>query len=187
MTSNDAPGAARRILDLQRAATRELRKAVAAEGADRTHHLRATADLLVDLRALHLDAEGAPDWRGKTFAYRDLVNSVYAAAGLPPESGDTTKTALRYHVGNALRERLTPDELDEVGLSALDPRDRQASRRASLGEGTSATPDRLIADLNLSARRLQESRGKVTAHDLARAEDAKRALDVWLTAHRAQA
>jgi hypothetical protein len=184
MTTDDAANA-REILSLQRAATRSLRKAIDAEGHDRTHHLRATADLLVDLRALHEGADGGVDWRGKSFAYRDLVRSIYAAAGLPPESGDTTKTALRYHVGNALRERLTPDELDEVGLSALDPRDRQASRRASLGEGSTATPDRLISDLSLSARRLQESRGKVTAHDLARAEDAKRALDVWLAAHRA--
>jgi hypothetical protein len=185
MTSNDADGTARRILDLQRAATRELRKAVAAEGADRTHHLRATADLLVDLRGLHVDQEGAPDWRGKTFAYRDLVRGIYAAAGLPPESGDTVKTALRYHVGNALRDRLTPEQLDEVGLSALDPRDRQASRRASLGEGAPATPDRLISDLNLSARRLQDSRGKVSEHDLARAEEASRALEAWLASHRA--
>jgi hypothetical protein len=175
---------ARAILRLQRAATRELRKAAEAEGAERTHHLRATADLLVDLRALHLDHEGAPDWRGKTFAYRDLIRSVYAAAGLPPESGDTAKTALRYHVGIALRERLSAAELDEMGLSPLDPRDRQASRRASLDEGTPQTADRLIANLNLAARRLGDTRGKVSDHDLARAEEAQRALDVWLKAHR---
>jgi hypothetical protein len=175
---------ARAILNLQRAASRELRKAVDSEGTDRTHHLRATADLLVDLRGLHLDQEGAPDWRGKTFAYRDLVRAIYAGAGLPPDSGDTTKTALRYHVGIALRERLSPAELDEMGLSALDPRDRQASRRESLGEGAPQSPDRLIADLLLAARRLGATRGKVSPHDLARAEEASRSLEEWLTRHR---
>jgi hypothetical protein len=180
-----APDNARAILNLQRSATRELRKAVESDGADRTHHLRATADLLVDLRALHEDAEGGPDWRGRSFAYRDLVRGIYAGAGLPPDSGDTTKTALRYHVGNALRERLSPDDLDALGLSPLDPRDRQASRRASLGESAGPqAPDRLISDLLTSARRLLTSRGKVTAHDLARAEEAARALETWLRSHR---
>lgn len=182
----DENASARAILDLTRAATRSLRKAVAASGVERTHHLRETADHLVDLRGLHLDAEGAPDWPGRTFAYRDLVRSIYASAGLGPDSGDTTKTALRYHVGNSLRERVDPSDLDAAGLSSLDPRGRQQNRRASLGESQPVTPDRLIADLTIATQRLERLPGKVSRHDLARAEEALRRLEAWLSKRREQ-
>lgn len=181
MTSPEPP----RELQIVRAATRQLRKAVAAPAHERTRLLRGVADLLVDLRALHTGTDGETDWAGKSYAYRDAVRDIYAGAGLPADSSDSTKTALRYHVGNVLRERLTPDELVSAGLSRLDPRDRQASRRTSV-EGTAPqTPDKIIANLALLARRLDDGRGKVTEHDIERAREAARRLEHWLDKHEA--
>lgn len=180
--TNDA---ARAELDIVRAATRALRKAAVAEGAERTRLLRYTADLLVDLRALHSDAEGRPDWRGKSYAYRDAVRDIYAGAGLPAESGDATKTALRYHIGVALRERLSTDDLASAGLSQLDPRDRQAHRRAELEEAGPQSPERIIANLSLFSRRLDDANSsKVSQHDLDRVRDAAARLEAWLASHR---
>lgn len=177
--------AARRELDLTRAATRALRKAVNSEGADRTRLLRQVADLLVDLRALYTDSDGEPDWRGKSYAYRDAVRAIYAGAGLSADTNDSTKTALRYHIGNVLRERLDEDTLKAVGLSALDPRDRQAKRRAELGESAPQSADALIADLAILAKRLDDARSNsVTDRDFDRLDDATERLLKWLEAHR---
>lgn len=167
----------RKIVSLTREATLALRRATTAEGQERTRLLRRVADLLVDLRALHTDQDGLPDWRGKTYAYRDLVNDIYSGAGLPKDSGDTTKTALRYHVGNALRDRLSAEELAEVGLSALDPRDRQQHRRAALDAAEMQDAPLLIGNVHLYARRLDDASMKgVTHHDLARVEDSIKRL-----------
>lgn len=176
---------AARELDIVRTATRTLRKALTADATERTRLLRTVADLLVDLRGLHTGADGLPDWRGKSFAYRDAVRDIYAGAGLSSESNDTTKTALRYHVGNALRERLSRDDLEAAGLLALDPRDRQQHRRAELGEAD-AVPraDRVIADLFILAKRLDASdpRG-VSKADRNRLSAAHALIGGWLKKH----
>lgn len=178
------PPRPRAELDIVRAATRTLRKAVTAAAPDRTRLLREVADLLVDLRALHTGTDGETDWAGKSYAYRDAVRDIYAGAGLPSEGSDSTKTALRYHIGNALRDRLSPDELEAAGLSRLDPRDRQAKRRAEVEDAMPQSADQLISGLALLARRLDNAKGKVTQHDLDRAIDAAARLEDWLATHR---
>lgn len=161
---------------LVREATTTIRRAVIADGAERTRLLRHAADLLVDLRGLFTGHDGAPDWRGKSYDYRSLVRDIYADAGLPADSADSTKTALRYHIGIALRERLNADDLDDAGLHALDPRERQQARR----EAPAPKADALIADIAHAARRLDEApRNGVTAHDLARLDDAILRLARW--------
>lgn len=180
MTTNEA-----QVADLTKKATAALRRADRSEGAERSRHLRRTADLLVDLRALHANTEGETDWRGTSYPYRALVASIYSGAGLPQESGHKTKTALRYHIGSALRERLSDEDLKAAGLGNLDPRERQQARRAEVGDAVPQGADRIIAHVNYAVRRLQHSRpGRLSAHDIARAEDAHERLGEWLHAWR---
>lgn len=184
--TTDAGAAA--MLALTRQATRVLRRADRSTGAERTRLLRQVADLLVDLRGLHTGTDGLPDWPGRSYAYRDAVRSIYAAAGLPPESSHATKTALRYHVGVALRERLPEETLAAAGLSDLDPRDRQQHRRTRLDVGHGApAADHLIAQVLLAVRRLVDTRPRgLTDHDIARAASASTLLAAWVQEHREQ-
>lgn len=160
-----------------KSATTQLRRAIAAESGDeRTRAYRATADFLVELRGHFTDSDGEPDMRGKSFAYRDAVRDIYAEAGLGSDPNDPVKAALRYHVGNALRERLSVDELERYGLTTANPRDRQRSRH---GSGETSDAD-IVASIAMLTARLGTGDSRVSPHDLTRAAEASRVLAAWV-------
>lgn len=102
--------------------------------SDATRRLRETADAFVSAREHFYTRTGATDWLGQTGAYRAWVRETLAAAHLPREDVTTIQSAVRYHVGNVLRERLDADTLTALGLRTISPRERSAEKR----QGTSA-------------------------------------------------
>jgi hypothetical protein len=117
------------VEDLADQAIRVLREYLSDHKTDR---LKELAPLIVDLRgSFHLD-DGRPDWSGRSPGYRQVVADIYTKARVPEDKLDTVQAALRYHVGNLLRERTPPDELAAVGLKARSPKERLANHRQAL-------------------------------------------------------
>lgn len=99
----------------------------------KTGTLQELAVVVVDIRSQFWDEElGQPDWRGKSWEYRQFIGEMYEQAGIPPDSVSTIQGSLRYHVGNELRKRVARDELDVAGLKAASPKERlyDARKRA---------------------------------------------------------
>jgi hypothetical protein len=92
------------------------------------HELREVAELLVPAREYFFTKEGRADWTGRSFAYRRWVRETMTLAGVLAEDVQRVTASLRYHSGNVLRERLTPEELESYGLLVETPTERgQAS------------------------------------------------------------
>jgi hypothetical protein len=117
-----------------------------------TATLQDLAAVLIELRSCFTDPSGGTDWRGRTNEYRQAAARIYAAGKLSPEDLHRLQSAVRYHVGNLLRERLTPEELEHLGLDPTDYRQRMIDRRAEAqaaatallgeqGDGSDSTPD----------------------------------------------
>lgn len=100
-----------------------------AEAEARTPITRALAETLVEARSHFEDAEGETDWRGKTYPYRRWVREVFDEAHLDVEEGRRVQSAIRYHVGAVLRDRLNEDERERLGLIEQSPRERSQERR----------------------------------------------------------
>ena len=60
-------------------------------------------------------------------SYRQVMAEIYEEAQVPREA-DTFQAALRYHVGNLLRERADESELAAVGLTSRPRRTRLATQ-----------------------------------------------------------
>jgi hypothetical protein len=100
-----------------------------------TQTYRRFAEVVVDLRKRFPNTAGTgPDWKGTTQAYRDHIAAMYRASGVPEDAVSNMQAAIRYHIGNVLRDRLSEEELTEAGLSKDSPLDRA---RASRSGGTS--------------------------------------------------
>lgn len=102
----------------------------ASDPANGTDHLRAAARAAVDAREHIFTKDGTPDWAGRTFPYREWVREAYVAVNADLSGVPGVQNAVRYHVGNRLRERLTATELEALGLRQLTPRERSAETRA---------------------------------------------------------
>lgn len=121
----------RKLEALGREAAERLREGLrSSEPGDRSAAYRDAARLLVEARRYFVGADGAPDWRGRTYTYRQFVGGVYGDAGVPVGDRSRVSAALRYHVGNALRELLDADELARLGLSEESPLARARVQRA---------------------------------------------------------
>jgi hypothetical protein len=94
-----------------------------------TDTLRELAPIIVSLRRHFTLSNGVPDWSGRTPDYRRAVAELYARARIPHEQLTAVQQALRYHVGNLLREVAPPDELEAAGLKTSSPKDRLATAR----------------------------------------------------------
>ncbi|GAA1064686.1 hypothetical protein [Streptomyces asiaticus] len=70
------------------------------------------------------------DMRGRTRAYREDVAQIYRAAGIGPNVVDRMQQAVRYHVGNILRDELSPEELRDLDLHTSSPLERARGARA---------------------------------------------------------
>lgn len=117
---------------LQQEAADSLRAYREAGDDEKTAHLRETARLFVDAREHFFNKEGEPDWRGRTYAYRQWVSGTMSLANIRPEDHATVQGAIRYHAGSALRAKLGPEKTAALGLRADAPVTRAAdSRRKS--------------------------------------------------------
>jgi hypothetical protein len=95
----------------------------------KTAILKNLAEVVVDIRSQFYDESGDVDWQGASYEYRKFMEALYDDAGIPPDSKSNLQAALRYHVGNALRERVTVSELERAGLLAASPKERMAAQR----------------------------------------------------------
>lgn len=95
----------------------------ATEPVSKTVALKQLASLLVDLRS-QFERNGMPDWNGRSFQYRAFVSNIFDSANLTAAQRKEVVGLLRYHVGNELRERISPDELRAAGLKVESPKQR---------------------------------------------------------------
>jgi len=140
----------RTVNDLTREAVDLLRKHRDADG-ETPGLLRQVADLFVDLRQLFITPSGEPDWTGSTKAYKMAVRGIFSDAGYQGQRRATVQASIRYHVNNVLRERLTPEELDYLGLHRESARQRHSVQRTTQAEMFAAmrptsepVPDRVV-------------------------------------------
>lgn len=99
--------------------------------AARTDLLKEVARITVDLREFFPTDSGEPDWSAKTWSYREYIRERYAEAGYTPDEARTTQTAVRYHVSTFVREKLSADELTDLGLNPESFTDRSRDKRAA--------------------------------------------------------
>jgi hypothetical protein len=140
-------------------ALRAVAAAEAREDADAaTHARKLAAKYLVEAREHFLDAEGNPDWTARTHAYRDFHGETFTLAGLSGTEAQKIRVSLRYHVGNAVRERLSPEEAAAAGLQAKAPKARMADIRRKQNQLTSVvTGGALYRDFEKMHRALDVS------------------------------
>lgn len=93
--------------------------------------LRSLAVVLIALRMQHVDSEGRPDMRGRSGPYRGDASEVYRRAGIAPDSQDRLQKAVRWHIGNILRDELDVSTLESYELRQDSPLERQRDDRAS--------------------------------------------------------
>jgi hypothetical protein len=167
-------------------AAKHLRAALRLEPRYRSPEFRRVADILVELRSRFTTEQGAPDWAGNSFAYRQLVADIYSRAGLPSDGQSSIKASIRYHVGNSIRERVNAEELTDAGLIVETPRQRHFVRQNP--RKTKKDAERLasdtVASLYTLANRLSslDARGvaSLTSADRSRVAAATRTLQQWL-------
>lgn len=109
---------------------------------DGTTLLRRAAEMQVELRQYFARPDGETDWLGKSYGYRQLMTETYGLAGILPSERKKLGDAVRYHVINVLRERLSPEE-----IAALDLREQDGPTRAKeTRERTRAIVDAATAE-----------------------------------------
>lgn len=124
----------------------------------KTEILRKLAIVVVEVRKHFHDPEtGQPDWRGKTFDYRQFMSVLYARSAIPPASVSGVQSSLRYHVGNRLREVVAPEELLAAGLLADGPKER-------MGKNEQERTEKLV-QLERDVARYQKVLQSIVDHD----------------------
>lgn len=107
----------------------DLLRAYTETDAKRTGILRDLAKCVVGIRAQTLTGDGkTPDWAGQSQAYRDTIREMYDGAGIPTDASANVQAALRYHIGEVLREVVSPGALTKAGLATKGPKDRARMR-----------------------------------------------------------
>lgn len=96
---------------------------------ERTETLRQVAELSVDLREHFLTPQGEPDWAARTWEYRNFITDRYTDAGYSKDEARNTQAAVRYHVSKYVREKLTPDQVADLGLRSESSVDRSREQR----------------------------------------------------------
>ncbi|HVE24375.1 MAG TPA: hypothetical protein VNC22_03180 [Sporichthya sp.] len=131
----------RDVRSLQSALADVLREYVRDPSGGGTALLRRAAEIKVEIRQ-YFDRGGEVDWLGKSYAYRQLMTETYGMAGVLPSERKKLGDAIRYHVINVLRERLSADELDALELREADGPARAKENR----ERTRAIVDAATAE-----------------------------------------
>ncbi|MEU4568651.1 hypothetical protein [Micromonospora sp. NPDC023956] len=101
----------------------------ATDDVQRTQRLRDVASLTVDLREHFLTPKGEPDWAARTWPYREFVRERYSEAGYAGDELKSTQAAVRYHVSRMVRERLSPETIEDLGLQKESSVDRSREKR----------------------------------------------------------
>lgn len=172
--------------EIAKRAVRHLRHARDEEDrAKRARFMRHAADLLVELRSRHSNSAGEPDWAGRSWEYRQLVQDIYSEAGLPHDGQDSLKSVIRYHIGNALRDRLDQESLVSAGLKQAAPRERGfMAGKQEEGEDNDELIRDTIAEIARLTNRLvllgQPSKPPRMS-DMTRVRNALRGLRSWFT------
>ncbi|MFF3312477.1 hypothetical protein [Streptomyces sp. NPDC002952] len=86
--------------------------------------LKNLATVIWALRLKHDDPKGS------THEYRQEVAEMYRQANIPPDSLSGIQAAVRWHVGNLVRQELPEKEIKALGLLNTSPTERQQDRRA---------------------------------------------------------
>lgn len=120
--------------------------------------LRAAARAVVDVRSM-FECDGRPDWRGRSAEYRAVAQEMYRAAGIEADSVSPFQSKVRYHVGVALRDRASAEDLEALDLHPVKPSARAARARRRRTAPQPARPandttalvliDHAIADIRL--------------------------------------
>ena len=111
--------------------------------------MRQLAHQLVDMRRHFTTPDGLPDTRGRAWQYRQHVGEVYRGAGWELEKIPEVQSAVRYHIGNVIRDLYTSEELAAVGMREDPPRERVREvreKRAALLAGLANTPNSYAPD-----------------------------------------
>lgn len=120
--------------DIQKAAIDTISRSLSASDNVRTDLLRETARHFIDARAHFFTREGEPDWLGRTYAYRAWIREVMSAAHVPGDEVSSLQAAIRYHSGNILRDRLSEEQIDDLGLRKESPKERSVEKRERTSE-----------------------------------------------------
>lgn len=108
---------------------RAIRSLPADDRDRRTALLRDLGEATVSLREHFLTSDGEPDWAGRTGAYRATITDLYGTAGYGIDDAKATQKLARYHIANTLRDRLSAEDIEAIGLRVETPRERQAELR----------------------------------------------------------
>lgn len=73
--------------------------------------------------------DGLPDWAGQSQEYRDTIYRAYREAGVPSDSKGGLQPNIRYHVGNAVRDVASTDDLAALDMRPEGPRARAVTAR----------------------------------------------------------
>lgn len=112
--------------------------------------LKNLAVVLVELRRrCHID--GVPDMRGRSGEYRKLAGEVYRGSGLGATRESGIQQAVRWHIGNLLRDAMTPDELEAYSLKTTSPLERLQSSRETTAAIVAASRAVDVATVSASA------------------------------------
>lgn len=120
--------------ETQLAAIQALRNYKSGPEDARTQHLRAVANAFIEAREHFYTPSGEPDWQGRTHAYRVWVRETMGLANIQKDELTTVQAAIRYHVGNIMRDRMDADTLASIGLTSSSPRERSVAKRAKNSE-----------------------------------------------------
>lgn len=159
------------------------------EPEDRTRILRQMAAVLVQLRSGCTTDDGRTDWAGRSGAYRAAVGDIYRQSRLSEDERETMQAALRYHVGNRVREVAPEAELEDLGLRKERPVDRVKLTRDRLaalartgaamgdGDGAAADPVRLAIAARVMMERIAADPEAIEALTPKRRADLAAAVD----------
>lgn len=148
----------RGVPQLIKAGANQLARAWEADQS-RTAALKELAATVVKIRAKFTDPKtDTSDWAGKTAEYRAAISKLYADSGVPADSISSFQSNLRYHIGNALRDKLTEDELAKAGLGKESPREAQQRRQSG---GASRTNNRAEAKAEAEPAKLPDDPHKL--------------------------
>ena len=103
-----------------------------------TPEMVLAAQEIIDLRKTFLTRAGEPDILGKSYAYRQAFGDTMTRAGLAGVDRNRVGSSLRYHIGNLLRESMTPEEVADLGLVKSSPREtskKSFERRSKMWRG----------------------------------------------------
>lgn len=86
---------------------------------------KRAAGLLAEVRINHfMSNDGSPDYQGRSWAYRTWFGELLDSLNLSADDRTKLQGRLRFHTGNALREKVPAEELEAHGLKRVSPMQR---------------------------------------------------------------